>query len=145
MGYNTRQREALLTYLSNAPGRHITVADVCAHFHERGETIGTTTVYRQLERLVDEGLVSKYILDGNTPACFEYVGAQAHRRGGRGQACFHCKCERCGRLIHMQCDELEGIGAHLYEHHGFALNPMRTVFYGVCGDCRAADGEGGAV
>lgn len=35
----------------------------------------------------------------------------------------------------MHCEELEEIHAHLLERHSFRLNPMRTVFYGVCGEC----------
>ncbi len=35
----------------------------------------------------------------------------------------------------MHCDELNGIKEHLEEHHGFRLNSMRTVFYGICEDC----------
>ncbi|MBR1472138.1 MAG: transcriptional repressor [Lachnospiraceae bacterium] len=131
-GYKTKQREELLEYLETVPGVHITVNDVCDHFHQSGRAIGTTTVYRQLERMVDEGLVSKYIIDGNSPACFEYLGAHVHRDS---EVCFHCKCEKCGKLIHMHCDELKGIQEHLAGEHGFHLNPMRTVFYGVCEDC----------
>ena len=86
-----------------------------------------------MESLVDEGLINKYIIDGNSPACFEYVDQESHRGG---EVCFHCKCEKCGKLIHLQCEELKEIGKHLSEEHGFKLNPMRTVFYGVCDDCR---------
>lgn len=132
--YKTKQREALLSYLMTVPGEHVTAADVCSHFRERGASIGTATVYRHLESLVDEGLVGKYIIDGASPACFEYLGAE-HPHGG-DEICFHCKCEKCGKLIHLHCDELAGIGAHLAAHHGFAINPMRTVFYGVCDACR---------
>lgn len=132
--YKTKQREALLSYLMTVPGEHVTAADVCSHFRERGASIGTATVYRHLESLVDEGLVSKYIIDGASPACFEYLGAEHPH--GRDEICFHCKCEKCGTLIHLHCDELAGIGAHLAAHHGFAINPMRTVFYGICDACR---------
>lgn len=132
--YKTKQREALLSYLMTVPGEHVTAADVCSHFRERGASIGTATVYRHLESLVDEGLVSKYIIDGASPACFEYLGAEHPH--GRDEICFHCKCEKCGKLIHLHCDELAGIGAHLAAHHGFAINPMRTVFYGICDACR---------
>ena len=69
--YKTKQREALLSYLMTVPGEHVTAADVCSHFRERGASIGTATVYRHLESLVDEGLVGKYIIDGASPACFE--------------------------------------------------------------------------
>ncbi|MBQ9562319.1 MAG: transcriptional repressor [Lachnospiraceae bacterium] len=136
--YKTRQREVLLDYLETMPGRHITVNDVCEYCRDQGKPIGQSTVYRQLERMVDEGLVNKYIIDANSPACFEFV---AERPQVDADVCFHCKCERCGKLIHMHCEELNGIAAHLLVHHGFALNPMRTVFYGLCEECReeAAD------
>ena len=32
-------------------------------------------------------------------------------------------------------DELEELGGHLKTEHGFVINPLRTVFYGVCTDC----------
>ncbi len=130
--YNTKQREVLLDYLRTVPGEHITAADVCRYFREQGTPIGQSTIYRQLESLVDEGVINKYIIDGTTPACFEYAGEESH---ADAEICFHCKCEKCGKLIHLHCDELESIGAHLLSHHGFRLNPMRTVFYGLCEDC----------
>ena len=131
--YKTKQREALLDYLQTVPEHHITAGDICAHFAALGAPIGTSTVYRQLESLVDEGLVNKYIIDSTSPACFQYVGEESH---SGEEACFHCKCEKCGRLIHLRCEELTGLGEHLALRHGFSLNPMRTVFYGVCSDCR---------
>ncbi len=130
--YNTRQKEDLLAYLESTAGSHITAADVCEHFRELGSPISQATVYRRLEKLVDEGIIGKYTIDVNSPACFEYMGEHSHSDEG---SCFHCKCSKCGRLIHMHCDELDGIGEHLLEHHGFMLDPRRTVFYGLCGEC----------
>lgn len=131
--YKTKQREELITYLEDTKGEHITAIDVCDYFHGMGNPIGTSTVYRQLERLVDEGLLAKYILEPGSPACFEYLGAE-HAEGTA--PCFHCKCEICGKLIHMHCEELEQIAGHLLADHGFLVNPLRTVFYGVCDACR---------
>ena len=131
-GYMTKQREELMEYLETVPGVHITVNDVCDFFRQNGRNIGTTTVYRQLERMVDEGIVNKYILDANTPACFEYVPEHA---GHENEICFHAKCEKCGKLIHLNCEELTCIQEHLREHHQFTLDPLRTVFYGICEQC----------
>jgi len=136
--YKTRQRDEILSYLRSIPGEHVTAGDICAHFRERDRAIGTATVYRQLDKLVSEGLLNKYFIDESTGACFEYVDSRDHRQGG---PCYHCKCEKCGRLIHLGCEELSHIQRHLEEEHGFTLDPLRTVFYGVCQDCRAA-GEG---
>ncbi len=132
--YRTKQREQLLDYMKTVPGEHITVGDVCDYLHRQGVSIGQTTVYRQMERMVDEGLVQKYVIDINSPACFAYIPEDDHFKEG---ICFHCKCEKCGKLIHMNCEALGDIKEHLMEHHGFVLDPRRTVFYGVCEDCRA--------
>lgn len=133
--YNTRQRGILIEYLRSVSGEHVTAADVCSYFSEQGASIGQSTVYRQLENLVDEGVVNKYIIDANSPACFEYNGHDGQGDHMRGEVCFHCKCEKCGTLIHLKCEELSGIGDHLYEEHHFRLDPKRTVFYGVCENC----------
>ena len=134
--YKTKQREELLDYLISVQGQHITVNDICRHFQDRGISIGVATIYRQLEKMVNEGLVSKYIIDANTPACFEYI---ADDEDHDKEICFHCKCEKCGKLIHLHCEELEDMQGHLSEEHEFTLNPMRTVLYGICGECREKD------
>ena len=129
--YRTKQLGKLLKYLQATPGQHHTAAQIHQHFADGGTSIGIATIYRQLERLVEEGTVKKYLLDTGDSACFEYIG--------RTEACaghFHCKCEVCGRLIHMDCDELQLMRAHLLEHHGFEWNAGKTVFYGICDQCR---------
>jgi len=131
--YSTVQREELVSFLEENRGTHVSVTDICSHFKKIGKPIGTTTVYRQLERLVDEGEVNKYIIDLNSPACFEYIG----ERGMSGSTCFHCKCEKCGKLIHLHCDDLEETQLHLLSEHGFRLDPKRTVLYGICAECAA--------
>lgn len=134
--YKTKQREILLAYLETVPGVHITAGDVCDYFQEQGQPIGQATVYRQLESLVDEGILNKYIIDANSPACFEYMKESDH---GGAKVCFHCKCSKCGKLIHLHCEELEEIQAHLLKEHGFTLDQKRTVFYGICENCKASE------
>ena len=110
----------------------MTVKDICDYFEIRGITVGTTTIYRQLEKMVSEGLVAKYVVDGTSSACFEYTGDEEESQA----VCYHCKCEKCGKLIHLQCDEVENLKQHMLEHHDFEMNPLRTVFYGLCSECR---------
>ena len=137
--YKTRQRETLIRYLKAAPEGHVTAFDVCDYLRGQGESIGQSTVYRQLESLVDEGVVNKYTVDPNTPACFEYVGVESHEGA---PVCFHCKCVNCGKLIHLHCDEMQEIRTHLLREHGFLMNSMRTGFYGLCEECLKAQTEG---
>lgn len=131
-GYRTKQKEVVLDYLKRLNGEHITAQDLCDCLTESGIKVGKATVYRQLERLVEEGLVYKYIVEAGTPACFEYVPEDSH---DHHEVCFHCKCEKCGRLFHMHSDELEELTEELKANHRFAMDPRRTVFYGICDDC----------
>ena len=131
--YRTRQITELENYLCSMEGKHVTVSDICKYFKSQGISIGTTTVYRQLDRMVEQGLVAKYVVDGTSSACFEYLGHEEHCHK---HVCFHCKCEKCGKLIHLQCKEVEALRQHMMGHHGFKINPHRIVFYGVCSDCR---------
>lgn len=130
--YKTKQMTELLAFLKSVQGSHVTVKDICDYFEIRSITVGTTTIYRQLEKMVSEGLVAKYVVDGTSSACFEYTGDEEESQA----VCYHCKCEKCGKLIHLQCDEVENLKQHMLEHHDFEMNPLRTVFYGLCSECR---------
>ena len=132
--YRTRQLELLLSYLRATQGKHFTAEDVRTHFEKTQSAIGLATVYRHLEKLVADGVVTKYVIDEHSAACFEYVGETCHEDAQEQH--FHLKCESCGKLIHLACDELVCISAHLQKDHGFTLNPFRTVFYGICADCK---------
>ena len=130
--YQTHAQKELLDYLKTTPGQHHTAAEIKEHFAHREKPIGTATIYRQLDRFVEEGRIRKYILGPGDSACYAYMEDR------QCSSHFHCKCEVCGRLIHMDCDELQEIQAHLLEHHGFACDAGKTVFYGICDQCRKA-------
>ena len=134
--YKTKQMSEILNFLQQMEGTHVTVADICDYFKKKGIAVGMTTVYRQLDKMVSEGLVAKYVIDGSSSACFEYTGDSRHECK---EQTYHCKCEKCGKLIHLQCSEVENLTQHIKEHHGFKLNPLRTVFYGICSDCQKSE------
>lgn len=133
-GYNTKQRENLLAFLIKNSNRHTSVQEIALYLSEEGTPMGTATIYRQLDRLVESGLVRKYILDGKSGACYQYIGDDCGCREH-----YHLKCVACGKLIHFDCDHLSGINRHILEHHGFTVDSSQTVFYGKCSDC----GKGG--
>lgn len=129
MEYKTRQQDLLIDFLRKSGHKHFTALELSEHFKDLG--IGKATVYRQLEKLVDSGAVNKFFTGENSAACFEFVEGE-HEESD----CFHCRCEICGKLIHMHCDEISQVKEHMEKAHGFELNPYRTVFYGICAECR---------
>lgn len=132
-GYNTSQKEKLIDYLVKNKDRHTSVQEIDAYLRDIGSPVGTATIYRRLDRLVEEGIVRKFVIDGKTGACYQYVEDEQKFREH-----FHLKCLNCGKLIHLSCNQLVGINNHIAEHHGFVIDPSKTVFYGVCAECSEA-------
>lgn len=86
--YSTKQDDAVLTYLSSLTDIHVTAAQVSEHFASGQTPIGRTTVYRQLDRPVQEGKARKYTIDGIKGACFRiYLKLNGNRNF------FIIKCE----------------------------------------------------
>ena len=124
-GYKTKQRNAILQYMLEHKDRHVTVSQIGDYFAQKG-----TTIYRHLEKLLEQGFVRKYNIDSSTGACFQYAGDNNKCREH-----FHLKCEKCGSLIHLECSHLDELYRHILAEHGFVLDPFRTVFYGLCRSC----------
>lgn len=68
--YNTRQRIAVLNCLKSNGG-HLTAAQIADILRSNGEKAGLATIYRRLDKLVEMGLVRKYITD--KVACYQYA------------------------------------------------------------------------
>ena len=131
MSYMTRQQQAVLQCIESCPGGRATAMELMQRLRQSGQTVGRSTVYRQLERLVAQGCVHKLLTDDG--ACYQYCDKTRHKN------CFLLQCEGCGAIFHMDCSHLGELYGHLLESHGFAINPRRTMFYGLCGKCREAE------
>lgn len=129
--YKTKQRQAILDCIASLRGTHVTVSQIAEYLHEKNNPVGVTTIYRHLDKLVQEGKVKKYTIDNTTSACFAYI--DKHKSCNRH---FHLKCESCGKLIHLDCDFLPQLEQHIFDHHKFKINPNKTVFYGTCKACQ---------
>lgn len=127
-GYKTRQRALVEQALRESAGRHITAEELTERLSRGGAAVGRTTVYRCLERLVEEGRAQKYTAVGES-ACYQYLNGDGYCEH------FHLKCTGCGRLIHIECEQLSALAEHIQAEHSFAVDKLKTVLYGLCGDC----------
>ena len=132
--YTTRQRAAVLACLKERTGQYLGVQDVADAVKKLGVSVGLTTIYRNLDTLVEEGAVRKFVVDKNSAAVYEYLD-DPHTEE------FHVKCRACGTLFHLRCSEIERMAAalsgHLLEDHGVELDFQSSVIQGLCKDCRA--------
>ena len=125
--YMTRQQKAVLSCIESFRGG-ASAGELAELLHARGESVGLTTVYRQLEKLEQQGLVHKIVTDEGA----RYQFCDCHRRG---RDCFLIKCEQCGCVEHVDCANLSELYSHLAREHHFHINPHRTLFYGLCQTC----------
>lgn len=129
-GYKTRQRDLIFEFFVANKEKHVTADEVLEHLKGQGNSVGKSTVYRYLDRLVNEGKVRKYYIEEGMGACYQYVGDKEECNNH-----FHLKCIRCGRLIHIKCDYLSEVDEHISKHHDFKVDNTKTVLYGICNRC----------
>lgn len=125
--YQTKQSKQVLAFLQERAGEHTTAQEVCDYFKKQEEPISAATVYRQLDRLAQEGELLKFTTD--SAVCYEFQPSDV-------QAPIHCKCEVCGDLLHLVCDEFQELEQHISNHHQFKISSQKTVLYGVCEACQ---------
>ena len=91
-----------------------------------------------LEKLEAAGAVHK--VNTEEGALYQYCGRQS--QGHRD--CFLLKCERCGRIRHVDCTRLQNLYDHLEREHHFRIDPRGTLFSGVCDVCAGEEDHHGA-
>ena len=126
--YKTRQRDEILRFFMEHQDGCFSAKDVYKQVNA-----GEATVFRTLNALAQEGILNKFTGDGG--AYYQY---------NRENACtdhIHLKCERCGRLIHMDCTFIHELIRHFCSEHGFTVDCGKTVIYGLCGDCGTPHGK----
>lgn len=128
--YKTKSGNAIISYLETVKDSYVTAAQIVRHLQAELGAVSRPTVYRQLEKMVSEGMVRKYFFDGSSVACFQYVDPN-----GQEQDLYHLKCEVCNNVFDFECDEVTDISRHISQAHAFQVNDSKTVFYGKCEMC----------
>ena len=110
--YTTKQQKAVLDCLSERADSPVSAAAIVDALREQGEHIGIATVYRQLEKLERQGSVHKVTTDEG--AYYQFCTHSC------ASDCCLFKCERCGRIVHLDCHQLAPLYEHLEHEHGFS-------------------------
>ncbi len=125
--YHTKQKDEILQVIKQKGDIHFTAEEIAVSLKNAGSTIGLSTVYRQLDTMVKEGTLRKYLSSAGESACYQVSESCGEH--------FHLKCVACGKLEHLACSHLDGIREHVIREHGFLIDSSRTVFYGICKEC----------
>ena len=122
--YNTRQKEIILNVIKQQY-KEFTVKDI---YNQVKDSSGLTTVYRFVDKLVVEGILKKRVGDNNN---LYYLYLENCDRDNH----FYLKCDKCGKLIHVDCNCVNDLFKHIFDKHGFISKDKQVVIDGVCNNC----------
>ncbi len=126
--YMTKQRKALLEYLSLHADEKLTARQIAADVSAEG--ISTSAVYRNLSELESEGKVRRVNQSGSREVFYQYTD------GEHCKDCLHLSCEKCGKTYHMNMQGAQMLVQNLAQSDEFTIDKANTVLYGVCKECR---------
>lgn len=125
---NTKQKQMILEFLEKNKNKHLSINEIVIGLDNK---IGTTTIYRKINDLIDEGMINKIPLNNSQGYCYQYAP--------KTEACknhYHLVCQSCEKLTHFDSDILLNVIEEASEKENFEIDIPKIVFYGICKDCR---------
>ncbi len=122
--YKTKQKDLVLKEVMKH--NEFTINEI---YEKLKDNVGLTTIYRKIDDLIKEGIVSKYIGRDNITyyQYLEHCEKDNH---------FYLRCEKCGDMEHVDCDCINELSEHITEKHNFTLNKENIVINGICNKCK---------
>ncbi len=121
---NTRQRQVVLEELRKLTS-HPTAAELYEITRRRLPKISLGTVYRNLELLVQTGVIRKLETSG-----------QEARFEGKADRHYHVRCVHCGRVDDAQGLSDDPVKEIIKNVNGYEILGFRLEFVGVCAECQ---------
>ncbi|MDD2627870.1 MAG: Fur family transcriptional regulator [Clostridia bacterium] len=125
---NTKQRDKILELLRSKRKEHLTALEIVELLGEF--SIGQATVYRNLNIFEKEGVLRKYVGNGEK-TCYQYI--DAHKKC---KSHYHIICEACTKTIHTHIESVENIEEELINNMDFKINKEKIALYGICNKCK---------
>lgn len=129
--YMTKVKSWLIEYLHKHEDERNSAKDIYAKMQKDGLVVNMSTVYRNLEKLVEEHVLSYEEIPGVEERQYVF-----HKPDMACAHHLHMHCMKCGRVFHLNCGFMDDIQHHLYREHGFSLDCEKSVLMGICKDCR---------
>lgn len=125
----TRERLALFDEIYGQHG-HIDAEELLRSMKAHGLKTSRATVYRNLDLLVECGLVTKQRLGGSRHL-YEHVHV--------GQRHDHLVCRECGRVVEFVSPGIEALQSEICRAHGFEPESQSLRIEGICRECSSRD------
>lgn len=127
--YNTEQKKLLLDFLEKNHDSSYTIEEITNELKARGATVGKSTVYRLMTRLVEEKRVKRQLSDGSRKAIYRItLDSHCHNH-------LHLQCIKCGKVLHLDEEVSDKLLDTVKQINNFSVSEEDTVLMGKCSDC----------
>lgn len=126
--YQTNQRQVLLEVFSENRERKLTVEDIIDLLPEQKQ-ISRSAIYRNVDKMVQDGLLDKTLIPGGRKTAYQFACCEKDCKR------IHLRCEKCGKLTHLESENDESRLSELLAENGFKTDE-HAVILGVCKDCK---------
>jgi len=128
-GYRiTPQRELIVKAVSDTP-THFTAEMISQQVQEHTSAVNIATIYRTLDLLVEEGLISRSDF-GQGQILFASEEHGPH---------LHLVCRSCGGVIDADIKHTRALEVSLQDDHHFKLDLNHITLFGLCAACKKGD------
>ncbi|GAA4677818.1 Fur family transcriptional regulator [Gordonia humi] len=121
---STKQRAAIADVLS-ATDDFLSAQQLHDKLRDRGESIGLTTVYRNLQALTEAEQIDA-IWDGSGETRYRHCSTGHHH---------HLVCRECGNTVEVQADPVERWAAKIAAENDFSDISHTVEIFGTCAEC----------
>lgn len=128
--YKTKARECIVAYLKEHSGKRFTAREIYNYLKDEVEGINRTTIYRNLDRLCEQGELMRY-KEPNQDAWY-YQYSEEHQHCDQH---IHAQCSECGKIFHLENDFVDDFEEKLHKFYGLDINASKTMIVGKCEDC----------
>lgn len=131
MVYRTKAKEEIRKFVLERQDKHFTVADISRHLEEKMIHMNITTIYRNLDKLIEEGILMKFKNTNEDFTVYQY-----RQEGENCESHLHLQCDTCGKTIHTTHSFMEKLSKDMMEEYGFNLECKESVLIGRCESCK---------
>lgn len=129
--YRTMQKRALIDFMTEHSETAFSAEELSEKMKNESLEIipGKSTVYRLLQKLVEEGMVKRMVSGNSRKFVYQIVS------GKHCDSHLHLKCTSCGKLLHMDDGESNKLLMQVLEKNRFTIDERQTVLLGRCIGC----------
>lgn len=127
---NTKQKTEIIKFFENNKSNSYTAYELKDKI---GSNAGLTTIYRILNSLTKENVLTKSPLQEKSGFSYKYNEIEQCDNHNKH---YHLICENCNKLFHYDNENISKMCKKIQKESDFQIEEEKIVFYGKCKECK---------